>query len=158
MQIQLKKNNRYFTLRLVILLCIGVYLFNSINMFYGTYFHRTALRAPDKPILFFIIDWSLSCIVILGILKSGYTKQTWTYTLFASLAIFQLSILQNLFLFYYANTIEIVLPFVIALTSFFLITRKDVLIRNQIPFNRRILFRYLVLSFLFTIIIYFIIS
>jgi hypothetical protein len=119
-------------------------------MFYETYVHRVALRAPDKPILLFIIQWVLSLVIFISFLKIvTYSRRLWYFSLLASFTIILLSIMEHFLLFYYSNVINILLNNIAAGISIYYILRRSILELIQAP----LIWKIILINFIFALFI-----
>ncbi len=119
--------NKRTLFQYLILICIGVYLVNSFILFYETYLNRVGLRAPDKPVLLFIMEWMLSIALFFGINKGvSNSLRIWNLVLFISITIFLLSMMELYLLFYYSNTRNVLLnSFPAVLSIIYLMGKKN---------------------------------
>jgi hypothetical protein len=137
---------------------MGVYLINSLNIFYETYIHRVALRAPDKPIPLFIIEWIFSVVILIGVLKEAdQSKILWNSLLFSSIVLIVLSLMEHFFLFYYSNMLNILFKFIASILTIFEIMRRSILKQIQLQLVWIPVIVSLVIAFGFTAHVYFVI-
>lgn len=124
--------NKRTLFQYLILTCIGVYLVNSFILFYETYLNKVGLRAPDKPVLLFIIEWMLSIALFFGVSKGvSNSLRIWNLVLFISITIFLLSLMELFLLFYYSNSRNALLIFFPAVLSIIYLMGKKNLSRIQ---------------------------
>jgi hypothetical protein len=146
------------TIPYLILICCGLYMVNSFIMFHETYVHRVALRAPDKPIQLFIIQWVLSIVVFTSFLQVViYSRRLWYFTLLASIAIIMLSVMEHFFLFYYSNFINMLLNNFAALLSIYFILRRRILEQYQVSLIWKSILIILIIALFITSVVYMII-
>ena len=147
--------NKRTLFQYLILICILVYLINSFILFYETYLNPVGLRAPDKPLLLFIIEWMLSFALFFGINKGVWISvRIWNMVLFVSITIFLLSVMGFFLLFYYSNTRNNLLNFFTAVLSITYLMRKNNLIRTHAHLVWKPIIISLICSFFVIVIIY----
>lgn len=151
----IKTNPHFF--RGVILSFIVLYILNSFWLYYTTYIHPTALWEFEEPKKIFFTNGVLSGVLLTCFGKTICTRKTWELALFASTAMAVLMIASTIYFPYRQNWPDRLLYFLISPSALIFLLQKSILQANKITSTWKHVAKYLLLSFLLTLIIYYLI-